>query len=220
MLEFRFLSSDNTCFMGSYDARIDAYIAKAAPFAYPILEYIRDVVHEACPDVEETIKWGFPHFDYKGIMCGVAAFKQHCAFGFWKGSLIFGKKDGAAKDVKEDAMGQFGRITSLKDLPSKRVLVGYIKKAAQLNDEGVKVPNRSKPRAEKKELVVPEYFTAALKKNKKAQAAFEAFPYSHKKEYVEWITEAKTDATRERRMQTTIEWLSEGKSRNWKYQPS
>jgi uncharacterized protein YdeI (YjbR/CyaY-like superfamily) len=198
--------------MGSKDKRVDAYIAKSAEFARPILGELREIVHEACPEAEETIKWGFPHFDYKGMLCSMAAFKQHCAFGFWTGKLVLGE------DTKSsDAMGQFGRITSLNDLPSRRVLIGYIRKAKALNDAGIKAA-RPNPRAEKKELVVPEFFTAALKKNKKALATFEGFAYSKKKDYVEWVAEAKTEETRQKRLATSVEWLAEGKSRNWKYE--
>jgi uncharacterized protein YdeI (YjbR/CyaY-like superfamily) len=198
--------------MPAKDKRVDAYIAKSADFAKPILDYLREVVHEGCPEVQETIKWRFPNFEYKGLLCNMAAFKQHCAFGFWKSSLVF---DG---DSNPDAMGQFGRITSLKDLPSRSVLLKYIKHAAKLNAEGVKSPARSKPRTTPRELVVPEYFLAAVKKNKKAFATFEAFPYSKKKDYVEWVSEAKSEDTRLRRMQTSVQWLSEGKARNWKYE--
>jgi uncharacterized protein YdeI (YjbR/CyaY-like superfamily) len=198
--------------MGTKDKRIDAYITKSAGFAQPILRHLREIVHEGCPEVEETMKWSFPHFQYKGILCSMASFKEHCAFGFWKGSLIFdGKQD-------KDAMGQFGRLTSVRDLPPKSTLLGYIRKACQLNDEGIKVEKPSKPQGDKKDLVVPDYFQAALKKNKKALATFEAFPYSKKKDYVEWVSEAKTDETRKRRLETSIEWLAEGKSRNWKYE--
>lgn len=200
--------------MPSKDKRIDAYISQSAEFAEPILRYLREVVHEGCPEVQETIKWGMPHFEHKGIMCGMASFKEHCAFGFWKGSLVVD-----AKEIKSvDAMGQFGRITSLKELPPKKVLVGYVKKAAELNEAGIKNPARLKQRAEKKELVVPDYFTAAVKKNKKAFATFDGFPYSKKKDYVEWVTEAKTDETRARRLKTAVEWMAEGKARNWKYE--
>ncbi len=200
--------------MPSKDKRIDAYIAKSAEFARPILTFLREVVHEGCPEVQETIKWGMPHFEHKGIMCGMASFKEHCAFGFWKGSLVID-----AKEMKSvDAMGQFGRITSLKELPPKKILVGYVKKAAELNEAGIKNPARVKQRTEKKELVVPEYFTVAVKKNKKALATFDGFPYSKKKDYVEWVTEAKTDETRDRRLKTAIEWMAEGKARNWKYE--
>ena len=197
--------------MGKRDARVDAYIARSADFARPILTHIRAVVHEACPEVEETMKWSMPHFDYKGMMCGMAAFKQHCTFGFWKGSLVV---DGDRKDV--DGMGQFGRLEKVTDLPPKKTLVAYIKKAKQLNDDGVKAPHIAKRKA-KPEIEVPDYFRAALKKNKKAQAAFDAFSPSHRREYVEWVTEAKTETTRLKRMETAIEWISEGKSRNWKY---
>lgn len=198
---------------GKKDKRIDAYIAKSADFAKPILTELRAIVHEACPEVEETIKWSMPTFMYKGIICGMAAFKQHCAMGFWKGKLIIDPK----QNKSLEAMGHFGRITSLKDLPPRRVLLAYVRQAVELNEKGVKSPARSKPRTERKELVVPAYFTAALKKNKKAQATFDAFAYSHKREYVEWIAEAKTEETRQRRMATALEWMAEGKSRNWKY---
>jgi len=198
--------------MPATDKRIDAYIAKSAEFAQPILKTIRATIHEAVPEVEETIKWSMPFFMYKGILCSMASFKQHCAMHIWHGDQVLGKEN-----KSDEAMGNFGRITSTKDLPSKKVLVGYLKKAKQLHDEGVKVP-RPKRSTEKKELVVPSYFTAALKKNKKAQATFDAFPYSKRKDYVEWVTEAKTDETRDRRLQTSVEWMAEGKSRNWKYE--
>jgi len=201
--------------MPTKDKRIDAYIAKAQPFAQPILKHLRELVHKACPEVEETMKWSFPHFDYKGeMMCSMAAFKQHCAFGFWKASLMKDKK--LVENAKsESSMGHLGRITSLDGLPSDKKMIAYIKEAMKLNDERVKV---KKPVSkEKKALVAPDYFLAALKKSKKALAAFEGFSYSHKKEYVEWITEAKTEETREKRMMTAVEWMSEEKPRNWKY---
>ncbi len=201
--------------MGKRDPKIDAYIARSADFAKPILNHIRALVHAACPDVEETMKWSFPHFDYKGMFCSMAAFKQHCSFGFWKGALIFNQKKGSGLD-DEEGMGQFGRITRISELPNEKALIGYIRKAVRLNEAGIKLPAR--PRAkEKKELVVPAEFMAALKKNKKALAAFENFSYSHKKEYVEWITEAKREETRKQRLVTAIDWMAEGKPRNWKY---
>lgn len=200
--------------MGTRDKRIDAYIARSADFAQPILSYLREIVHEGCPEVEETMKWSFPHFMYKGMFCSMASFKEHCAFGFWKGSLVMDGTQG--KSV--EAMGQFGRISSLRQLPAKSTLLGYVKKARQLNDEGIKVLQKPRPRGEKKDLEVPDYFLSAVKKNKKALATFEGFPYSHKKEYVQWVIEAKTHETRNRRLQTSVEWLAEGKSRNWKYE--
>lgn len=198
--------------MGAKDPRIDAYIAKSADFAKPILTHLRKLVHANCPDVSETIKWSMPHFDYKGgIFCNMAAFKQHCAFGFWLGDLL--KVDTSL----EKAMGDFGRISALDDLPADKDIAKLIKAAMKLHDAGAKPPAREKP-AEKKELDVPTAFMAAVRKNKKALATFEGFPYSKKKEYVEWFTEAKTDATREKRLVQAIEWMAEGKSRNWKYQ--
>jgi uncharacterized protein YdeI (YjbR/CyaY-like superfamily) len=198
--------------MAARDPRIDAYIAKSAEFARPILEHLREVVHAACPDVEETMKWSRPHFEYKGLLCGMSAFKEHCAFGFWKGSLILGEGGEA-----EGAMGQFGRITRLSDLPSKKVLSGYIKKAMELNEAGVKPPTPSKPKAPKPEPAVPDDLAAALALHDAARATFDRFSPSHRREYIEWITEAKTPATRSRRLETAVEWLAEGKSRNWKY---
>ena len=200
--------------MPKKDPRVDAYIAKSADFAKPILKHLRKLVHIACPDVEETLKWSMPAFMYKGILCGIAAFKEHCTFGAWKHSLI--KIDLGTNHNKDEAMGQLGRITSLDDLPSDAKMLAYIKEAVRLNEEGIKVekPKRS---AVKKELVVPDYFSAALRKNRKALDTFENFSYSHKKEYVEWVTEAKREETRAQRIETSIAWLSKGKSRHWKY---
>lgn len=196
--------------MGKKDPRVDEYIAKSADFARPILTELRDRVHAACPGVEETMKWSVPHFDYKGMMASMAAFRQHCAFGFWKASLVMG---GAAKG--DDAMGHLGRITRVSDLPPKKVFRDYVRKAMALNDAGVKVEKAAK--APKGAVNVPGYVTAALGRNKKALAAFEAFSPSHRREYVQWITEARTDATRTRRLEQAIEWIAEGKPRNWKY---
>lgn len=196
--------------MPSRDPRIDAYIAKAAPFARPILEHLRELVHLGCPDVVETIKWGSPAFEYEGLLANMAAFKAHVAFGFWKGALVFDS------EREKEAMGQFGRIASLDDLPADRTVVALVRKAARLNASGEKVPRPVKH--PKPPLAMPPDLAAALKKNAKARATFERFPPSQKRDYIEWIVEAKTDATRARRLATTLEWLAEGKSRNWKYQ--
>ena len=195
--------------MGTRDERVDAYVAKSAEFAKPILAYIRETVHEACPDVEETLKWSMPAFDYHGMLCTMSAFKAHCRFGFWKGSLVIGDAEPKAPN------GHFGDIASVKDLPNKRALAAYIRKAAELNAAGTKV--RRAPKPAKQALPVPSDLAAALDKNKKARAAFEKFPPSHRREYVEWITEAKQQATRERRLAQAIAWMAEGKPRNWKY---
>src|SRR5258708_24212429 len=200
--------------MEKRDPKVDGYIAKSADFARPILEHFREIVHSTCPEVEEAMKWSFPHFLYKGMLCGMASFKTHCAVNFWKGALIFKDK---SQSEAETAMGHFGRIKKLSDLPSDKIIIGYLKTAMKVNDEGVKNPATSGPK-ERKELVVPDYFTSALKKNKKASTSFDGFNYSNRKDYVEWITEPKTDGTRNKRMATAIEWLAEGKSRNWKYQ--
>jgi uncharacterized protein YdeI (YjbR/CyaY-like superfamily) len=197
--------------MGTRDPRIDAYIAKSADFAKPILTYIRETVHVACPDVVETTKWSMPFFDHHGPLANMSAFKEHAALRFWKGQLVVGP----GSDDDERAMGQFGRLTSVKDLPPKKELVALIKKAAKLNEEGIKVEKKKAPRPE---LPVPAELIAALAKNKKARANFEAFPPSHKREYNEWIGEAKREETRAARVAQAIEWIAEGKSRNWKYE--
>ena len=199
--------------MPSRDRRIDAYIEASADFAQPILEHLRAVVHDACPDVEETMKWSFPHFMYGGaILCSMASFKQHCAFGFWKGRLIVEQEGERA----EKAMGQFGRITSVKDLPPKRELTKYVKQAMALTDAGVKAPPKQKPKHVV--LDVPDDLAAALRANAAARATFDAFSPSQRRDYVEWLVDAKADATRQRRLETALEWLSEGKTRNWKYE--
>ena len=200
----------------SKDPRIDAYIAKAAPFAQPILKHLRKIVHAGCPAVTETMKWSMPHFDYKGIMCGMAAHKQHCSFGFWQRAAL--ALDGKGEDA--DGMGQFGRITSIADLPDEKTLIGYVRKAVALKDAGAKLekPAAAKPRAKTASLQVPPYLANALKSNAKARKTWESFSPSHRNEYIEWLNEAKRDETRERRLETTLEWLAEGKSRNWKYQ--
>ena len=197
--------------MPTVDPRVDAYIEKSADFAKPILAHIRKIVHKACPDIQETMKWSFPHFDHKGTVCSMASFKQHCAFGFWKQSLL--EKD--AFPAEKTAMGSFGRIASVKDLPSDKVMIDLIRQAVELNEKGIRV---AKKPVEKKALIVPKDLASALSKNKTAKAAFDKFSYSHKKEYVQWIDEAKTDVTRNKRLATTVELLSEGKSKNWKYE--
>ncbi|MBS1587969.1 MAG: YdeI/OmpD-associated family protein [Bacteroidetes bacterium] len=197
------------------DQRIDAYIAKAQPFAQPILSHLRELIHAACPRVEETIKWSFPNFIYKGaILCNMAAFKEHMAFGFWKASIM-DDPHGILTITEREAMGHMGQIRSLKDLPKDKILKEYIKQAARLNEHGVKAEKKIK--SAPKELEVPDYLLKAIKKNKAAFKTFEGFSTTNKREYVDWITEAKTDATRDKRMAQAIEWMAEGKIRNWKY---
>jgi uncharacterized protein YdeI (YjbR/CyaY-like superfamily) len=201
--------------MKNTDARIDAYIEKSAEFARPILNHIRNIVHEACPEIEETMKWSMPFFDYKGTVCNMAAFKQHCALGFWKASLM--KDPHNILTEGNEAMGQLGKITRVEDLPPDGILIDYIKEAVRLNEEGVKAPSKPKT-TEKKVLVIPEYFVSALEENASASEHFEKFSPSKKKDYVEWISEAKTEDTRNKRLATAIEWIAEGKARNWKYE--
>jgi uncharacterized protein YdeI (YjbR/CyaY-like superfamily) len=210
---FKFV--ENNC-MPAIDPRIDAYIEKKADFAKPVLNHLRQLVHKACPAVQETIKWGMPFFDYKGsTMCNMAGFKEHCTFSFWKAKLMK-DPEGILQVAERAAMGNFDRITSLKDLPSDKILITYIKEAARLNEENIKTaPKKKAPVAI---LEVPVDFTAALKKNKKAQAVFDNFPPGKRKDYIEWITEAKTEPTKLKRIETAVEWIAEGKGRNWKYE--
>jgi len=201
--------------MATLDKRIDRYIAQSRDFAQPVLTHLRKLVHKACPAVEETIKWGFPHFDYaEGILCSMASFKQHCAFGFWKASLMSDPRK-ILSTVGRTSMGHLGKLTSVSDLPADKILLSYIREAARLNKDDVR-RGRERPKV-KKPLRVPDYFNRALKKNTSALTTFEAFSPSHKREYVEWITEAKSNETRERRIETAIQWMAEGKARNWKY---
>ena len=196
--------------MGKRDPRVDHYVAKAADFAKPILTHLRDTIHETCPECEETLKWSSPAFMYHGMLCGFASFKEHATFGFWKHELLLGERTG-------EAMGSFGRLTSVKDLPPKKTLVALIKKAMTLNEDGVKVQRMKGP--PKRPIPVPADLKSALAKNKKASAVFGGFSPSAKREYLEWITEAKSAETRARRLETAVGWMAEGKRRNWKYMP-
>jgi len=204
--------------MPTFDPKVDAYIAKAADFAKPVLEHFRTIVHKASPDITESIKWGVPSFDYKGkMLCSLAAFKQHCALGFWLGAQIKSLQPYLAE--AEDRAYEFGRIAnikSVKDLPNNMDLLAAVKEAIVLADAGVTL--KRAPAKKSTELPVPESLTKALAKNKAAKAVFEKFAPSHRKEYIQWITEAKTDATRDKRIASAIEWIAEGKGRNWKYE--
>jgi uncharacterized protein YdeI (YjbR/CyaY-like superfamily) len=202
----------------NYDPRVDAYIAKSAPFAQPILQHLRQLVHTAAPMAAETIKWGFPFFEYKGSVCEMASFKQHMAFGFWKARQL--NDPGKLLQQEEPAAGSFGKITSLADLPSDDILVDFIKQAIQLNeaDKAVPVKKETPPKAPKAAIEMPVDFADLLAANPIAQAVYEKFSPSHKREYLEWIVDAKSEETRNKRLETAVEQISEGKSKNWKYQ--
>ena len=199
--------------MGKKDNRVDQYIAKAQPFARPILEHAREIIHKTCPDVIEVMKWSCPHFDYKGeILCAIAAFKEHAAIRMWKAPLLEDPKG----LLKEDgSAGNFGKIHSVADMPSDKVLSQFLKQAMKLNEAGVKVEKN----VVKKEIKTdaPDYFMKALKKNKAALKTYEAFSPGNKRDYIVWVTEAKSEATRDARLATAIEWMAEGKTRLWKY---
>lgn len=201
--------------MGTKNKFTDEYINKSADFAKPILMHLRELIHQTCPEVTETKKWSFVCFEYKGMMFNFAAFKKHCAFGFWKAVLM--KDPLLIQNAKsESAMGHLGKITSLNDLPSDKKIIAYIKEAMKLNEMGIIFPQKKSK--EIMETIVPENFLASLKKNKKAFDNFEAFAPSHKKEFVQWISEAKREETRIKRIEKAIEMIVEGKSKHWKYE--
>lgn len=198
--------------MANHDPRVDAYIAKSADFARPVLDHLRELIHQACPEVEEGIKWGMPFFSHQGtVMCMMAAFKQHCSFRFWLYKEVLGDA------AEEDGMGQFGKLSSLSDLPSDRQITTYIRKAMALAAAGTKL---SRPKAAQPAPVVPDDLAALLaqKKHAAARKAYAGFGPGAQREYVDWITEAKTEVTRQKRLATTLEWLTEGRKRNWKYE--
>ncbi|QMV18858.1 hypothetical protein GOB94_09310 [Granulicella sp. 5B5] len=207
---------------GEYSVAVDAYIAKAAPFAQPVLEHLRQVMHEGAPGVVETTKWSMPFFEYTGpsgktvILANMAAFKAHCSFGLWGAELA--KEMRADGVVAGGSMGSFGKITSVRDLPSKKQLVGYVREAARRIAEGERTKAWSRPKVVKAEVPMPEALAAALKKNKAAAKVFEGMSPSCRKEYNEWIADAKREETREKRVAQATEWIAEGKSRNWKYE--
>src|SRR4051812_48211838 len=143
--------------MPATDSRVDDYISKSADFAKPILTYLRNVVHHACPEVRETIKWSFPNFEYAGtILCNMASFKQHCSFGFWLGSQLSDPEHLFEPIGEKTSMGHLGQLRSMADVPSEEVLTRYIKEAMTLNEKGIKV--KKERSATPKETVVPEYF--------------------------------------------------------------
>ncbi len=205
----------------AFEPRVDVYIAKSRPFAQPILIHLRELVHKACPGVVETIKWSRPFFEYKSMILGnMSAFKEHCSFGFWGEEISAVLRD--AKVLQPDAMGSLGRLTRIEDLPPSKQMLGFLRQAVAFIDSGQytspiaarnKVVKAPAPAAQ-----APPEFTSALKAHKKASAAFAAFSPSCKREYIEWIADAKRAETRDKRIATAIDWISEGKQRNWKYQ--
>ena len=205
-------SSEYSCAaMSKTSPEVDAYIARAAPFAQPILRKIRAAFHKGCPDLEERLKWGSPSFEYEGLLGGMAAFKKHVAWGFWRQDEMH-DPHGVFKD---EGMFGGGKITNVAELPAEKIIVAYVKAAAKLNDAG---PRKKPARKPKPPVKVPKYFLEALRSRKKALATFEGFSDSHRREYVEWITEAKREATRARRIAAALEWLAQGRPRNWKHE--
>jgi len=199
--------------MAKKDPRIDTYIAEAAPFARPILKHLRKVIHQGCPNAVETIKWNSPFIDYRGLLCGFAAFKAHCALFFWRGIEVGHLLP--KTNTADAGMGQFGKISSLADLPKDSVLLACVRSAVAQRDAPDSKPKRTKKPA--KEMPVPPDLKKELAANASAAATFNKFSPSNRREYIEWITEAKRPATRQQRLKTTLEWLAEGKPRNWKY---
>lgn len=193
---------------------VDTYIEASAEFAQPILRKLRELFHRACPEIEESIKWSSPFFEYQGLVGNMTAFKQHVSYGFWKAGLM-SDPEGILERAGNTQMAVL-KASSVDDLPADAILIQYIEEAVDLNARGVKVP-RDRPATEAKALEVPDDLSAALAMNEQALATFDGFSYSNQKDYVEWITEAKREATREKRLAIAIEWLAAGKPRNWKY---
>jgi uncharacterized protein YdeI (YjbR/CyaY-like superfamily) len=206
---------------GEASAAVDSYIGRAAPFAQPILQYLREVVHEGAPGATEAIKWSRPFFMYQGaggevILGNISAFKAHCSFGLWGTEIAEQlKADGAASS---DGMGTFGKITSLEDLPPRKKLVSYVREAAKKIAVGERTKAYTRPRVAKAEPEVPVELARALKANKAAAKTFVEKGPGCRREYCSWISEAKQEATREKRVSQAIGWLAEGKNRNWKYE--
>jgi uncharacterized protein YdeI (YjbR/CyaY-like superfamily) len=206
--------------MENFDPRVDAFIAKAADFAKPILIHLRQLVHTAHPGITETMKWSMPFFDYKGPVCQMAAFKQHCAFGFWRATMLTDPHNVLNKGEEQSA-GSIGRLTSLADLPADEILIEYIREAVELNQNGEKARMKTKDKPApkvKKEIHVPDEFIDALDANPATDEHFNKFSPSKQREYLEWFADAKSDVTRSKRIAQALEWIAEGKSRNWKYQ--
>jgi uncharacterized protein YdeI (YjbR/CyaY-like superfamily) len=205
--------------MEQYDHRIDEYIGKKAAFAQPILKHLRALMHSVSPQITETIKWGHPFFEYKGVLANMGGFKEHCVFGFWNSSALHDPNSILKHADEKEAAGNLGRITKLSDLPADDILKDFIHQAIKLKDSAPaqKEKKAALPKAPKAPIEMPDYFAAALADNQKALATFQDFSPSCKREYLEWITEAKTEATRQKRIETALEWISEGKTRNWKY---
>ena len=197
--------------MSTTDPRIDAYIARQADFAKPILDELRRRVHAACPTAQEAIKWGAPAFTYNGKLLAVmAGFKQHAAFNLWHGKQVVG-----ADSAAQDGMGQYGRITAMKYLPSKRETTAHIRAAMALIDAGTTARTASKPKPPPE---LPDDLAKAMAGNKAARVTWDGFTPGKRRDYADWITEAKRDETRARRVAQSVEWLAEGKVRHWKYQ--
>jgi uncharacterized protein YdeI (YjbR/CyaY-like superfamily) len=196
----------------SRDKRVDAYIAKAPEFARPILKHFREVVHEGCPDVEETIKWSVPAFTYKdSMLAAMSAHKEHCRLIFWKGDLIQGPHGEPAGPAA------LGKPAKLSDLPPRPQLLSYVRQAAKLNAAGVKLTRSRAKKPGKPAASMPADFNAALKKKKTALQNFASFTDAQRRDYIEWVMDAKREATRVKRIDTAVAWIAEGKTRNWKY---
>ena len=202
--------------MSNFNPAFDQYIAKSADFSKPIMDHLRRIIHETCPEVTEVIKWGIPHFDYKGdMMCILAAYKHHCSFSLYKAELMTDPK--IRESVKAGKrMGYMNKLKTLADLPTNKILAGYIREAMMLNENGSKkvTPKSAPPKAVK----MPDYFREKLAANPKANEIFEAKSESFRKNYIVWIADAKTEDTRQKRMDQSLAWIAEGKGRFWQYE--
>jgi uncharacterized protein YdeI (YjbR/CyaY-like superfamily) len=198
-----------------YHPAIDEYINKSEEFARPILLHLRKIIHLACPDVEETIKWSFPNFEYKGqILCSMASFKKHCSFGFWLGAEMEDPENILNK-VGNTNMGNFGKIINHNSLPDDNIIIKYIHEAMKLSESGTK--KKTSKIKDKKSLEIPVYIIEFIEKYPKAKVVFNNFSNSCKKEYVQWIEEAKQVSTKLKRLEKAVSMMEEGKEFNWQY---
>jgi len=202
-----------------FNPQFDEYQEAASDFAKPIMAHLRELVHKQCPEVVEEIKWGIPHFDYKGeMLCIFAAYKNHCSFSFWKESLMSDERLKANPELKA-AKRFMGKLTSLSDLPSDGELIAFVEEAMALNDKGVKLALRQDSKAAKAaEIVIPDAFAEQLSRHAQANEVFQGKSASFRKEYVVWIADAKTDQTRQKRIDESLVWIAQGKGRFWKYE--
>jgi hypothetical protein len=203
-----------------HNAQVTAYAAAMPAYAQPIFAHLRALIHTTCPDTDEAIKWSIPHFERDGdYLCIFAASPGHASFTFYKQQLM---SDPRLRDnLNLPAIKRFmGRLTSLSDLPDDATLAAMLQEAADLNARGVRLPDRAPktPPVIDMPSAVATAVATALAANPAAQAVWDAKSAAWRKDYLVWITAAKTDPTRDARIAEALDWIADGKARFWKYQ--